>query len=153
MRGHRDSFSGIPNTLVAMHTNSRNVLGSVRMCEDDFDGLRPELTPWLATLFVIPKYRRQGIARALARAAFHAACAAGYSSMYLWTSSSQLAGTLYKDLGMLAYFFLKEWGGGPQFPANRINRMEGARNSCHTRWVRTSHYHAKGCLAAEYVRC
>ena len=45
----------VPMTLIALLNGE--LAGSCRICEDDFDGARPNLTPWLATLFVLPEYR------------------------------------------------------------------------------------------------
>ena len=53
-------------TLVAQ--NGDRVIGSVRVCADDFNG-RTSYTPWLATLFVHPSARNQGIGALLVRSA------------------------------------------------------------------------------------
>ena len=59
--------SAVPMTLVALIENE--LAGSCRICKDDFDGVRPNLTPWLATLFVLPSHRGKGVGSALANKA------------------------------------------------------------------------------------
>ena len=75
----------IPHLLVA-HTGS-TFLGSVNLIGCDMD-IRPELTPWLAHLFVIRERRRNGIGTALARAAVEEARTQGFERLYLYTSGA-----------------------------------------------------------------
>ena len=46
---------------------------------------RQEFTPWMAVLFVLPQYRRRGIAGALQRHALAEAGRYGYDEIYLYT--------------------------------------------------------------------
>lgn len=57
----------------------------------------PELTPWLAALFVLPHYRDQGIGQALVRRYEREATTAGFGTLYLYTSPAR------------AYYTRLEW--------------------------------------------
>src|SRR5437867_8316948 len=52
----------IPTTVVAVENGA--VLGSAMLVEHDMD-TRPQLSPWLASVFVTPERRRKGIGAAL----------------------------------------------------------------------------------------
>ena len=60
---------------------------------------RPELTPWLASVYVSPDWRRRGIASGLVRAVQTTAQDAGYSALYLYTPDQA---KLYARLGFVA---------------------------------------------------
>lgn len=62
------------------------VLGSVRIIADDME-THPELTPWLATLFVAPPHRRRGIGRALIERALVEIRSIGLPAIYLFTET------------------------------------------------------------------
>lgn len=47
------------------------------------DGIRPELTPWLASLYVEPDFRGQGIAVKLIKDITQKAKSLGYHALYL----------------------------------------------------------------------
>lgn len=84
----------IPTTLVAVRDNE--LCGSVNIVDCDME-IRPELYPWLAQLFVIPKERKKGIGSSLVSAAVDRCQRLGLNGLYLYTS-----GTLpefYKSLG------------------------------------------------------
>ena len=88
------STQRIPSTLVAIR--KQEVLGSVNLVACDMQ-IRPELTPWLAHLYVHEEERNQGIGSALVRAAVERSRKLGFSAFYLYTS-----GTLpsyYEHLG------------------------------------------------------
>jgi len=53
-------------------------------------GLFPELTPWLATLYVEPEYSKQGIGTMLEKATCDKARSMGYKMIYLFTSEANL---------------------------------------------------------------
>jgi GNAT superfamily N-acetyltransferase len=50
---------------------------------------RPDLTPWLAALYVAPEFRKRGIARALIKAIEDHARAVGTETLYLYTSEAE----------------------------------------------------------------
>eukprot|EP00039_Didymoeca_costata_P015607 m.268711 g.268711 ORF g.268711 m.268711 type:complete len:171 (-) comp16256_c0_seq23:5688-6200(-) len=87
----------LSQTYVALKSGS--LAGSCRVCQDDFDGLRPEYTPWLATLFVLPEFRGQKIGSRLVEHASKMAQLHGFEALYLWTPSKGLSEDMYKKLG------------------------------------------------------
>lgn len=70
-------------------------LGCVVLRDQDLPGWE-HLSPWLASLFVIPGARGQGIAAALARHLESVATGLGYARLYLHTPNSV---TYYRRLG------------------------------------------------------
>ena len=84
----RDAF-----TFVARRGGKPAGMASFRT--SDFKG-RPDLTPWLATVYVHPDHRRLGLAHALVRRVETQARALGHERLYL---ISEHAETLYMDLG------------------------------------------------------
>lgn len=79
-------------TLVAFDGSSRDgdaVLGSVSLiATDDLAGFE-HLTPWLASMFVVPRARGRGVASALVEALLAEARAAGHPTVYLFTSGQE----------------------------------------------------------------
>jgi GNAT superfamily N-acetyltransferase len=75
----------VPTVLVA-HAPTEP-LGSVSLIANDMT-IRPELTPWLAQLFVIPGQRGRGVGAALVAAARVHAQRAGFHRLYLYTSGT-----------------------------------------------------------------
>jgi predicted N-acetyltransferase YhbS len=57
---------------------------------------RPELSPWLAAVYVVPEYRHRGIGSALVNAIVAKATALGAEALYLQTVGSE---KLYAGLG------------------------------------------------------
>ena len=57
---------------------------------------RPDLTPWLAALYVAPEYRKRGIGEALIKAIEDHARAVGTQTLYLYTSEAE---AFYARLG------------------------------------------------------
>jgi GNAT superfamily N-acetyltransferase len=57
---------------------------------------RPDLSPWLAALFVIPSHRGRGIGTALIRRCEREAWSVGANRLYLHTTTAQ---DLYERLG------------------------------------------------------
>ena len=89
--------SPVPMTLIALIDG--NLAGSCRICEDDFDGARPDLTPWLATLFVLPAYRGKGVGSALAnQAATEVKSYKCGDALYLWACEREVAAGMYQKL-------------------------------------------------------
>lgn len=83
----------IPLMLVAHDGNKP--LGSTRLVQSDMQS-HPELTPWLASLYVRPDYRNQGIAYALIRRLEQEAQRLGYTQLYLYTEDRM---SLYTNAG------------------------------------------------------
>ncbi|HVF70162.1 MAG TPA: GNAT family N-acetyltransferase [Chthoniobacterales bacterium] len=83
----------IPLTVVAL--DEATVLGSASLISEDMD-TRPELTPWLASVFVDPAKRRRGIAGQLVRRIVAEAARLGVPLLYLYTVHSE---KLYARLG------------------------------------------------------
>jgi N-acetylglutamate synthase-like GNAT family acetyltransferase len=83
----RLSKTQIPTTFVAYTTDEDGtevVLGSCSLVVQDLD-TRPELSPWLASVYVGQKHRRQGIGSALVRHAAKKAAEWGVETLYLFT--------------------------------------------------------------------
>ena len=85
----------MPLTLVAS-LDSRPV-GTVTLLAHDVETEQwPNLSPWLAALYVIPECRRRGIGRALVNATVAKAAVLGESQLYLLTVGRE---PFYADLG------------------------------------------------------
>lgn len=72
----------VPSTYI--YKQDDQLAGSAALIECDMD-TRPELTPWLASVFVSLAFRRQGIGSALVRHVMLQAQSAGLPRMYLFT--------------------------------------------------------------------
>lgn len=90
----RTCVHAIPTTYVAM-SQSGDPMGSVILVENDMD-THPELSPWLAGLFVQTNYRGEGVGTSLIRHAMRCAADMGYENLYLYTSTAR---SLYERLG------------------------------------------------------
>ena len=86
-------YCQIPTTVVAFE--GQKLLGSAMLIQHDMD-TRMDLTPWLASVFVSPEYRHQGIATALVRRIIDEARALDVSRLYLYTPSAE---QFYSRLG------------------------------------------------------
>ncbi len=84
---------GLPLRWIAVQGG--DVLGMAALVADDLPA-RPDLTPWLADVFVPPEQRGQGIATALVGAVERAAAGRGVATLYL---HSEHAAGLYARLG------------------------------------------------------
>jgi predicted N-acetyltransferase YhbS len=89
-RLHRDQ---LPLTLVAMDAEA--VIGTVSLIPCDME-TRPDLSPWLASLYVSPDCRRRGVGSALIEAAVGEATRVDIDSLFLFTDTSE---TLYAKHG------------------------------------------------------
>jgi predicted N-acetyltransferase YhbS len=87
----------IPTTFVIIEDD--RPLGSVSLLEADLDGWE-HLTPWLASLYVVPRRRRQGLGKALLARALEEAVALGVAHVYLFTAGQQ---EYYERLGWSAW--------------------------------------------------
>lgn len=84
---------GIPTTLIAL--DGTTLLGSASLVQNDLT-THPQLTPFLASVYVAPPFRRQGVASALVRGVMAAAQELGVTELYLITPDQQ---RLYASLG------------------------------------------------------
>ena len=83
----------IPTMVVAL--NEQELVGSAALVAHDMSDHR-SLTPWLASVFVKPAFRRRGVGSMLVRRIEHEATALGIRTLYLFTPS---AAPLYERLG------------------------------------------------------
>lgn len=84
---------GIPTTLIALE--GETLLGSASLVQNDLTS-QPQLTPFLASVYVAPAYRKQGIASALVRRMRDEVTQLGLPQFYLITPDQQ---QLYAQLG------------------------------------------------------
>jgi N-acetylglutamate synthase-like GNAT family acetyltransferase len=82
----------VPSTLIA---KTDKLLGSAAIVENDMD-TKPELTPWLASVFVAPQYRNQGIGSRLVKQLMQQAKQTGIEAIYLFTPDQV---NFYQKLG------------------------------------------------------
>ena len=87
------SRNGVPVFVIAV--DGVELIGSASLIEHDMDN-RPDLTPWLADVFVKPEYRGLGIATSLIQRIESEARCAGITKLYLYTPD---AARLYQKLG------------------------------------------------------
>jgi GNAT superfamily N-acetyltransferase len=90
----REHLAGnlIPATYIAL---TDRVVGSASILACDMPE-RPELTPWLASVFVDPDERKKGIGRAVVQRVMQHAQAAGVKTLYLYTPDRE---HFYRYLG------------------------------------------------------
>lgn len=84
---------GVPSIFVAMQGDIP--VGTASLIADDMS-IRPELAPWLASVFVLPESRGHGIASTLVQRVEAEAQANGIHQFYLYTPDQQ---ALYQRLG------------------------------------------------------
>jgi GNAT superfamily N-acetyltransferase len=89
----RANIDSLPLALVGFCGDQ--LVGTVSLKVSDLD-VRPELTPWLGGLFVIPTWRRSGVGSMLMERALEEAKRLKLKRLYLWTSSAE---SLYLKLG------------------------------------------------------
>ncbi len=95
----KNRSDGVPATYAALN-QQREPVGSVVLAKSDMN-THPELSPWLAGLFVVPDYRNEGLGTALVLHATQEALRFGYSTIYLHTATST---GLYEKLGWKTLF-------------------------------------------------
>lgn len=95
----------LPSTFVAV-MNGAAIASAAILKTSDME-THPEWSPWLASVFVSPKYRRQGIATALCRHIVTEARKNGLERVYLFTPDQAI---LYEKLGWQV-FVLEEYMG------------------------------------------
>ncbi|MGD8783074.1 MAG: GNAT family N-acetyltransferase [Thioalkalispiraceae bacterium] len=89
--------SPLPVMLVAHQQGA--AMGSARLIADDME-THPELSPWLASLYVHPDYRQQGVATRLINEIELSANRLGFEQIYLFTEDKA---QLYKRLDWQEY--------------------------------------------------
>jgi GNAT superfamily N-acetyltransferase len=97
---HACGRNAIPSVFVAMEGGT--LLGSAELIASDMDE-RPELTPWLAGVYVVADHRGRGLATALVRRVEQEAAELGVERLYLYTPSAE---GLYERLG---WQFAEHW--------------------------------------------
>jgi predicted N-acetyltransferase YhbS len=88
----RTNIDALPLALVALA--DEQLIGTVSLKHADLE-LRPELSPWLGGLCVVPEWRRRGVASLLVQRAVEEAARIGLPKLFLWTSSAE---ALYQKL-------------------------------------------------------
>jgi GNAT superfamily N-acetyltransferase len=84
----------LPLTLIALRDNKPIGMCSLRVN----DGIRPDLSPWLGSLFVDPSARGLGVGKLLINAVIEKAHNMGFSNLYLLTFDDTLP-KWYEKLG------------------------------------------------------
>lgn len=76
----------VPVAFVALSSDVPDAIpiGTASLTADDLD-TRPDLTPWLASVFVAHQFRRDGVGAALVRAVVAHAKTLGIRTLYLFT--------------------------------------------------------------------
>jgi GNAT superfamily N-acetyltransferase len=83
----RCNSRAIPITLVAVDSGSE-IVGTVSLVENEFKS-KPELTPFLGSLFVPLEHRQKGIGKVLCQKVLEEAKRLGYSKCYLVTDKKK----------------------------------------------------------------
>jgi N-acetylglutamate synthase-like GNAT family acetyltransferase len=83
----------IPTAFVALSDD--RAVGCAALIAHDMD-TRMDLSPWLASVIVVPEYRKQRIASALVRRIAEEARTLAVTTLYLYTDKSE---SLYAGLG------------------------------------------------------
>ncbi|CAM3685463.1 GNAT family N-acetyltransferase [Parendozoicomonas haliclonae] len=83
----------LPTTLVVYEQGE--IIGSASLIEDDMDS-HPELSPWLANVFIREDHRGRGLGQLIAKAIMDFAKAKNIDEMFLFTPDQQ---TFYERLG------------------------------------------------------
>ena len=84
---------GVPITFLALDDGVP--VGTASLIADDLE-MRPELTPWLASLYVVPARRGSGLGTLLLKHAVEAARGFGIGTLYLYTPGQE---AFYRRLG------------------------------------------------------
>jgi N-acetylglutamate synthase-like GNAT family acetyltransferase len=83
----------VPTTFVALAGGQP--VGSASLVDYDMEG-REDLTPWLASVYIAPEYRRRGVGSALVERVVEEARILGIETLYLFTWDQE---QLYARLG------------------------------------------------------
>ncbi|HEY5468875.1 MAG TPA: GNAT family N-acetyltransferase [Coriobacteriia bacterium] len=76
---------GVPTVVVALEDDA--LCGSAMLIANDMD-TRPDLTPWLAGVYVVERFRGRGYGTALVARVESEASAIGVERLYLYTPST-----------------------------------------------------------------
>ncbi len=82
----------IPSTFIA---KDKKLLGSAAIVKNDME-TRPELSPWLASVYVAPQYRNRGVGTELINHVIEKARLNNINKLYLFTPDQKL---FYQRLG------------------------------------------------------
>ena len=83
-------YSRLWLTETSIHKNIQyhsDTVTQVAVVADDMDGVRPAMSPWIATLWVDPRHRRRGIATRLLQEALRVAKGAAKSGQVGWSDA------------------------------------------------------------------
>jgi N-acetylglutamate synthase-like GNAT family acetyltransferase len=86
-------IDSIPQTFIAFVDDKP--VGCASVLESDMD-TKPDLYPWLASVFVLPEFRHRGIGRKLVHQVMQHTKEAGSKNMYLYTPDRA---HFYKNMG------------------------------------------------------
>jgi len=78
----RSKKAQVPSAFISLEDGI--LTGTASLTEDDMEE-HPELTPWLASVYVHPKHREKGIARTLIERVIEEASLIGVRTLYLFT--------------------------------------------------------------------
>ncbi len=114
----RTNRDRIPITFVAFA--GEDAVGSTLLVARDME-THPELTPWLAGVYIVPTHRGQGVGAALVRHTVREAAALGIDRLYLHTETAR---GFYEKLGWRA-ILQEQYHDGP-VTVMEIEPMSGA---------------------------
>lgn len=107
----------IPTTFIAVEDQ---LLGSAALVENDME-TKPQLSPWLASVFVAPPYRHKGIGSQLVSYAMSQAKSGGIRTLYLFTPDME---KFYYKLGWRLISHEKYQGHDVSIMAVDLNGLE-----------------------------
>jgi polyamine oxidase len=126
----------IPITLLALDDSSGELMGSVSLiADDDLEGFA-QLSPWLASLFVVPPARGNGVARELMNAILLEAHRLGHPYTYLFTSGQE---EYYRRHGW-SFVAMTQTRGHNAAVMARSTSPHGARRGLVTQWTSNPHF-------------
>ena len=105
LQGHLEP-GRVPQTFVAL--DGEQLLGSASLVAADLPN-RDDLSPWLASVYVDPPHRRQGVGAALVKRVADEAIALGLPTLYLFTPDRA---AFYARLGWTV-MEQDQWNGTP----------------------------------------
>jgi N-acetylglutamate synthase-like GNAT family acetyltransferase len=94
----RSKKAQVPSAFISLQDGL--LTGTASLTEDDMEN-HPELTPWLASVYVHPEYRNKGTARALVGRVIEEASSIGIKTLYLFTFDQK---EFYKKMGWTEMF-------------------------------------------------
>lgn len=100
----RTAHAGLEQCVVALI--DREPAGTASLVAQDASS-RPNLTPWLASVYVAPRFRSTGIAPVLVKAVEAAAWRSGFPRLWLFTDGQV---DLYASLGWVEHGVLHDHG-------------------------------------------